>query len=62
LPQRDRLDRAAALIESVDDGSIRDNVDAAWAAEARCRLAEVQSGVVKPARWEDAEKRIFDTE
>jgi putative addiction module component (TIGR02574 family) len=51
-----------ALIESVDNGGLRDNVDAAWASEVRRRLAEVQSGVVKPVPWEDAEKRIFDTE
>ena len=62
LPEPDRLDLAAALIESVDNGGVRDNVDAAWAFEAKRRLIQVQSGVVKPVPWEDAEKRIFDTE
>jgi putative addiction module component (TIGR02574 family) len=62
LPERDRLALAAALIESVDNGAIRDNVEAAWSFEAKRRLVEVQSGVVKPVPWEDAEKRIFDTE
>jgi putative addiction module component (TIGR02574 family) len=59
LPEPDRLDLAAALIESVDNGGV---VDAAWAFDAKRRLVEVQSGVVKPVPWEDAEKRIFDTE
>jgi putative addiction module component (TIGR02574 family) len=62
LPERDRLGLAAALIESVDNDGVRGNADAAWASEARRRLAEVQSGVVKPVPWEDAEKHIFDTE
>jgi putative addiction module component (TIGR02574 family) len=62
LPEADRLDLAAALIGSVDDDGGRGNVDAVWASEARRRLAEVQSGVVKPVPGEDAEKRIFDTE
>lgn len=62
LPESERLDLAAALIQSVDDGSTSQDVGAAWASEARRRLAEVQSGVVKPVLWEDAEKRIFATE
>jgi putative addiction module component (TIGR02574 family) len=62
LPESERLDLAAALIESVDNDGASGDVGAAWASEARCRLAEVQSGVVKPVPWEDAEKRIFDTE
>jgi len=62
LPERGRLDLAAALIGSVDNDGVRGNVDAAWASEARRRLVEVRSGVVKPVPWEDAEKRIFDTE
>lgn len=53
---------AAALIGSVDNDGVRGNVDAAWASEAGRRLAEVQLGVVKPVPWEDAEKRIVDTE
>jgi putative addiction module component (TIGR02574 family) len=61
LPELDRLALAAALIGRVDNG-VGGSVDAAWAAEARRRLAEVRSGVVKPVPWEDAEKAIFDTE
>jgi hypothetical protein len=45
LPERDRLDLAAALIGSVDNDGVRGYVDAAWVSEARRRLAEVQSGV-----------------
>lgn len=62
LPESQRLDLAAALIQSVDNGTTSQDVGAAWASEARRRLAEVQSGVVKPVPWEDAEKRIFATE
>lgn len=62
LLESERLDLAAALIQSVDNGSTSQDVGAAWASEARRRLAEVQSGLVKPVPWEDAEKRIFATE
>jgi len=50
------------LIQRVDEGSTSQDVGAAWASEARHRLAEVQTGIVKPVPWEDAEKGIFDTE
>jgi putative addiction module component (TIGR02574 family) len=62
LPESERLDLAAALIQSVDNGSTSQDVGAAWASEARRRLAEVQSGAVKPVPWEDAQKRIFATQ
>jgi hypothetical protein len=62
MPASARLDLAAALIESADDDRAAGNVDAAWASEARRRLAEVRSGLVRPVRWEDAEKAIFDPE
>ena len=62
MPASARLDLAAALIESADDDGAAGNVDAAWASEARRRLAEVRSGLVRPVPWEDAEKAIFDGE
>jgi putative addiction module component (TIGR02574 family) len=60
LSKRDRFDVAAALLASVDNDGVGASVDAAWASEARRRLAEVRSGVAKPVPWADAEKRIFD--
>ena len=62
MPERDRLDLAAALIESADPDGVSRDAGVAWASEAGRRLAKIQSGVVKPVPWEDAEKRIFDTE
>jgi hypothetical protein len=48
LPESERWGPSVALIESVDDDSARGDVLAAWASRAGFRLAEVQSGVVKP--------------
>jgi putative addiction module component (TIGR02574 family) len=62
LPETERLDLAAALIESVEKERAREDVRAAWASAAKRRVAEVRLGVVKPVPWDDAEKRIFDTE
>lgn len=62
LPETERPELAAALLKSVDNVGVTASVSTAWAAVARRRLAEVRSGVVKPAPWEVARKRIFDTE
>lgn len=60
LPERKRLDLAAALIESVDKERAREDVQTAWSSEAKRRLAEGRSGAVKPVAWERAERLIFD--
>jgi putative addiction module component (TIGR02574 family) len=60
LPEDARVDLAEALLESVEHEPADEGVEEAWSAEAKRRLEEVRSGVVKPVRWEEAEKQIFD--
>jgi putative addiction module component (TIGR02574 family) len=60
LPEDARVDLAAALLQSVEHEPADEGADGAWSAEANCRLEEVRSGAVKPVRWEEAERQIFD--
>jgi len=62
LYETERLDLAAALLESVDAVRERKDAEMAWSFEARRRLHEVRLGVVKPVPWEEAERRILDPE
>jgi putative addiction module component (TIGR02574 family) len=59
LPEGDRGDLAAKLIESLDPGS-EDDVAAAWSAEIRQRLDELQSGQVQAVSWTEARRMILD--
>jgi putative addiction module component (TIGR02574 family) len=61
LPDDARADLAAALLDSIDHDPPDEGVDEAWQAEAKRRLAEIRSGVVKPIPWDKAEPMIFDS-
>jgi putative addiction module component (TIGR02574 family) len=53
LPDKDRADLAASLIESLDqpfDTDVRD----AWAEEIGRRITELDSGMVKGIPWDEA--------
>lgn len=58
LPAEARADLAASLIESLDDSAPDAGVEEAWAVEIERRLAEVDSGAVKPIPWHVARARI----
>jgi putative addiction module component (TIGR02574 family) len=59
LPESERGDIAAGLIESLDSTS-ETGVDAAWSWEIRERLEDIQSGRVKPIPWSEARRMILD--
>jgi putative addiction module component (TIGR02574 family) len=68
LPPADRRDLAARLIDSLGIGSLEDEptdtpeeIEAAWAAEIRRRIADIDSGKTKLVSWEEVQ-RIFDEE
>lgn len=52
LPESDRADIAASLIQSLDTET-DENVDAAWAAEIRRRIESIDSGEVTLIPWDD---------
>ena len=57
LPENDRADLAASLIESLDQPFDPD-AQTAWAEEVRRRLADLDSGVVKAIPWDEARQAI----
>lgn len=59
LSADERAALAAALIETLDEGPVDADVEAAWAAEIERRIAEIDSGAVKPIPWAEARARIL---
>ena len=57
LPEGDRADLAAKLIESLD-GEADTDVDAAWAQEIERRCAAVDTGEAVTSDWEAVRSRI----
>ncbi|WP_437760266.1 addiction module protein [Sorangium sp. So ce1389] len=58
LPERERRVLALRLLESVGDDSPED-IERAWAEEARKRLDDIRSGRSQPVPWDEARGRIF---
>jgi putative addiction module component (TIGR02574 family) len=58
LPEGDRGELAARLLESLDGGPDPD-ADAAWADEIKARLEDVRSGRVTPVPWDEARRQIL---
>lgn len=57
LPERDRADVAARILESLEDSHDGD-VDEAWARELERRSAAVDSGEVVTSDWNVLRQRI----
>jgi putative addiction module component (TIGR02574 family) len=59
LPENERGELAAKLIESLDP-TTEAAVEAAWSAEIQQRLQELQTGQVQPIPWPEARRLILD--
>jgi putative addiction module component (TIGR02574 family) len=57
LPDSERAELAARLIESLDAAE-QDDVDAAWAAEIERRCTALDSGEAVASDWSEARARI----
>lgn len=57
LPEADRADLAARLIQSLES-EIDADVDAAWAAEIERRCAALDSGEAVTSDWSEVRQRI----
>jgi len=57
LPVSERADLAGSLIESLDN-SQDESVAAAWDEEVARRMADIDSGAVKPVSLEEARRRL----
>ena len=58
LDENDRASVAGALIESLDT-EFDPDAEAAWDAEIRRRVEELDSGAVKPIPWSEVKKRLY---
>jgi len=58
LPVSERADLAGSLIQSLDDTQ-DESVEAAWDEEAARRMADIDSGTVKPVSLEEARRRLL---
>jgi len=59
LPESERADLAARLIESLDP-SQDEGAGTAWAEEIRRRTEDLDRGRVRPIPWSEARRRILD--
>ena len=57
LPQEERAALAGELIESLDT-EVDSDAEAAWSAEIRARLNEVDAGRARTVPWSEARRRI----
>jgi len=58
LPERDRATLAGLLIETLDPVSEAD-VEVAWSAEIKRRMAEIDAGTVELISWEEVRAELF---
>ncbi len=58
LPVSERADLAGSLIESLDETQ-DESVEAAWDEEVARRMADIDSGGVKPVSLEEARRRLL---
>src|SRR5439155_5129341 len=59
LPESERSELAARLIESLDPSG-QEDATAAWSAEIQTRLEELQKGQVQPIRWPESRREILE--
>lgn len=57
LPDEERAALASELISSLDT-EVDADAEAAWAAEIRSRLDQVEAGTAKTVSWAEARRRI----
>ena len=57
LSEEERAALAGELLESLDT-EVDPDAEAAWAAEIRARLTEIESGRAKTVPWSEARRRI----
>jgi putative addiction module component (TIGR02574 family) len=57
FPVSERADLAGSLIESLDEAH-DPSVEAAWDEEVQRRMADIDSGKVKPISLEEARRRL----
>ena len=57
LPTEARAALAGSLLESLDT-EVDEEAEAAWASEINRRVAELETGVLRPIPWADVRRRL----
>jgi putative addiction module component (TIGR02574 family) len=57
LPEEERAALASELLDSLDS-EVDADAEAAWAAEIRARIDDIESGRAKLVPWSEARRRI----
>ena len=57
LPTEARAALAGSLLESLDT-EVDEDAEAAWASEINRRVAELETGVLRPIPWADVRRRL----
>ena len=57
LPEEQRAALAGELIDSLDS-EVDADAEAAWSAEIRARVTQIESGQAKTVAWSEARRRI----
>jgi len=58
LPDHERAELAASLIDSLDP-TVDEDSEKAWESEVQRRVKELESGDVLPVPWPEARRRIL---
>ena len=58
LPENDRAELAAELLDSLDAQNDSDS-EALWAAEISSRIAALDAGAVQTISWKEARRRVL---
>jgi putative addiction module component (TIGR02574 family) len=58
LSKEERLHLLTVLADSIEEGSLEE-IEAAWIAEAKRRLAGIESGERPTVSWEEVEQRLL---
>ena len=62
LPNHERAELASRLLESLEPVFADADIEAAWTAEIKRRIDDLNSGKVKAIPWEKARRMIFGDE
>jgi putative addiction module component (TIGR02574 family) len=62
LPNHERAVLASRLLESLEPVFADAEIEAAWAAEIKRRIDDLNSGKEKAIPWEEARRMIFEDE
>jgi len=57
LPTEARAALAGSLLESLDT-EVDEDAEAAWASEINRRVADLETGVLRPIPWADVRRRL----